>query len=191
MKAFLVLLFSIAILSASKPAMLGIKINEPEESLSSLNLKILSRQDNTTKFKTLDGNHFSVTTENGKVVFMENDWLHDNAANKPLLTSFVFGETTLKDIRTAFGTTGYSYRDNSYLKSETVLATINCFELDTPDNEVLVMITKAPIKSITDKEKVPDFLKLDAIILSDKNYLDKLWGKKKYYDPNGYKKIQL
>jgi hypothetical protein len=121
---------------------------------------------------------------------MENDWLQKMEANQPLLTDFKFGETTLKEIRKVFGTSGFAYREQSYLKSEKTLTTINCFELESPVNTILVLITKAPISSISDKNDISGYLKLDAVILADKKYLDSIWGKKKTYDPQ-YKKIKL
>ena len=189
MKTILLLLLSLATVTGTEIAMLGIKIHAPASAKDNLSLTVINNQGNTIKYKATDGNYFSVTTENGNVVYMENDWMHDKGGPAPLFTNFKFGETTLKEIRDAFGTIGYSYRNRSYLKSETDLTTINCFEIEG-SGEILVLITKAPIKNITDKEKVDSFLKLEAVILSDKGYLDGIWGKKKIYDPK-YKKIKI
>jgi hypothetical protein len=189
MKTILLLLLSLAAVSGTEIAMMGIKIHAPGTAKDNLSLTVVNNQGTTTKYKTSDGNYFSITTENGNVVYMENDWMHEKGSTTPLFTNFKFGETTLKEIRDAFGTIGYSYRNRSYLKSETDLTTINCFEIEG-SGEILVMITKAPIKSITDKEHVDGFLKLEAVILSDKAYLDGIWGKKKTYDPK-YKKIKI
>jgi hypothetical protein len=188
MKTFLFFLVAFGAITGPDASMLGITINAPAD--YSLALRVLNKQDNTTKYMTADGNHLSITTENGKVVFMENDWLHDKGGTTPLFTNFRFGETTLKEIRESLGTIGFTYSANAYLKSEINLTTINCFEFESPENVVLVAVTKAPIKSITNKDAVADFLKLDAVILADKKYLDNLWGRKKIFDPK-YKKIKL
>jgi hypothetical protein len=188
MKSVLIFCITLFALTEADVAMLGVKINAVAD--YKLDLKVLNRDAYSVKYKTADGNHLSITTESGKVVFMENDWLQSKEANQPLLTNFKFGETSLKDIRTALGTSGFAYREQSYLKSEKTLTTLNCFELESPENVILVLITKAPISSITDKEDVSSFLKLDAVILADKKYLDGIWGKKKTYDPQ-YKKIKL
>src|SRR4051812_33610982 len=158
MKTILLLLLSFTV-TATDISMMGIKINSNTATTDINNLNLIKTDNNTSKYKTFDGNYLSVTTEDGLVKFMENDWTPGNTANKPLITDFKFGETTLEDIRKEFGTVGYSYRNRSYLKSETDLTTITCFEIDSPGNEILVVITKAPIKSITSKDNVPQFLK--------------------------------
>lgn len=184
----LLLLLSLSV-ATTDISMMGIKINSTADVKNLVSGKLLKSDNNVSKYKTADGNYFSVTTEDGVVKYMENDWSPGNAANTPLITNFKFGETTLEEIRKTFGTIGFSYRNRSYLKSETDLTTINCFEIDSPGNEILVAITKAPIKDIA-KDDVPKYLKLEAIILADKKYLDEIWGKKKTYDPQ-YKKIKL
>ncbi len=188
MKSIFLLAIAFFALTDGDLAILGVKINDSAD--YKLDLQKLSSDSFTLKYKTTDGNHLSVTTDNGRVVFMENDWLQKKEANIPLLTDFKFGETTLKEIRNVFGTSGFAYREQSYLKSEKTLTTINCFELESPSSVILVAITKAPISSITDKNDVSGYLKLDAIILADKKYLDGIWGKKKTFDPQ-YKKVKL
>ncbi|MDB5227866.1 MAG: secreted protein [Bacteroidota bacterium] len=188
MKTILLLLLSFSV-TATDISMMGIKINSTADVKNLVAGKLIKSDNNVSKYKTADGNYFSVTSEDGVVKYMENDWTPGNTANTPLITDFKFGETTLEDIRKTFGTIGYSYRNRSYLKSETDLTTITCFEIDSPGSEILVVIAKAPIKDIA-KDEVPKSLKLEAVILADKKYLDELWGKKKTFDPQ-YKKIKL
>ena len=74
--------------------------------------------------------------------------------------------------------------------TETHLIMFNCFEFDSKNNEILVTITKIPLdeEDIT-LENVASKLKLDALIIAYKAYLDKIWGNAKTFDPN-YKKTK-
>jgi len=65
----------------------------------------------------------------------------------------------------------------------------NCFEFDSKNNEILVTITKILLDEDVTEENVARKLKLDALIIADKTYLDKTWGKDKVFDMN-YKKNQ-
>jgi len=170
--------------------MSGIKINDSKASLSNLKLKLVAKENNMAMYKTDNGNDFSITFEKGKVVYMENDWLQDNKSNKPLFSEFYFGQTTLKDIRSKFSTNGFTYRSKGALTTDTDLIEFNCFEFDSNNNEVLVTITKVPLKEHITKDNISSKLKLDAIIIADKAYLDKTWGNEKAYDQN-YRKIKF
>jgi hypothetical protein len=178
-------------------SMNGVSIHDSETKLETIKLEVVASQkdkkSSTIKYKTENGNDLSVTTKNGEVVFLENDWLQAVEGNKPLLSQFTFGETSLKDIRAAFGTNGFSYKKNEAFTTANNLIEFNCFELDSPNNEILVIVTKLDILSnISDitEENVAERLKLDAIIIADNEYLEKLWGSQKSYDPN-YKKVKL
>ena len=169
-------------------SMLGIKINDNEKSLDKLKLEIVAKEDNMIKYKTENNNDFSVTINKGKIVYMENDWLQDPNNRQPLFSNFIFGKTTLKDIRNKFSTNGFTYKSRGSFTTETDLITFNCFEFDSKNNEVLVTITKVSLKENVTEENVASKLKLDALIIADKSYLDEIWKKDKVYDPN-FKKI--
>jgi hypothetical protein len=169
-------------------AMLGVKINDNQKSLDKLKLEIVAKEDNMIKYKTENNNDFSVTTENGKVVYMENDWLQDPGSRQPLFSNFTFGKTTLKEIRDKFDTNGFTYKSRGSFTTETDLITFNCFEFDSKNNEILVTITKVSLSEAVTEENVASKLKLDALIIADKSYLDKIWEKEKIYDTN-FKKI--
>ena len=51
------------------------------------------------------------------------------------------------------------------------------------------MVTKISLNADVTEENVSEKLKLDALILADKSYLDRAWGKEKVFDEN-YKKIK-
>jgi len=173
----------------SEISMCGIKINDTRKSLENLKLEIVAKDNDMIKYRTENGNDLSITFENNKVVFMENDWLQEVKGNQPLFSDFLFGQTTLKDIRDKFSTNGFSY-GNMLFPTETHLIAFNCFEFDSENNEILVTITKMPLdeENVTE-ENVSSKFKLDALIIADKSYLDKIWGEDKIFDPN-YKKIK-
>ncbi|MBK9719195.1 MAG: hypothetical protein IPO85_17085 [Saprospiraceae bacterium] len=188
MKLFILFIGIAFFISVGDISMAGIKINDSNASLSKLKLKLVSNENNMTMYKTDNGNDFSITIEKGKVVYMENDWLQDIKSNKPLFSDFYFGQTTLKDIRSKFSTNGFTYRSKGAFTTDTDLIEFNCFEFDSNNNEVLVTITKMSLKEHVTKDNISSKLKLDAIIIADKAYLDKVWGDEKVYDSN-YRKI--
>jgi len=190
MKSLLTIFIALTLLiPASDISMHGVKINDTKTSLDNLKLKIAAKEDNMIKYTTDNGNDFSVTFDNGKVVYMENDWLQDGKSRKPLYSDFTFGQTSLKDIRNELGTNGFTYKSRGAFTTETDLIGFNCFEFNSQNNEVLVTITKISLKEDVTKENVASKLKLDALIIADKSYLDKIWGKEKLFD-NNYKKIK-
>lgn len=176
--------------SAGSVSMLGIALNDSRKSVEDLSLPIVGQEPGSVKYRTKNGNDLSVTFENDKVVYMENDWLHTSEGSQPLVSNFTFGKTSLDDIRNEYGTNGFTYTNRSFYTTETDLIAFNCFEFDTDKNEVLVTIT---ILSMEDEEvnedNVSKKLQLQAIIIADKSYLDKIWGKEKVFDEN-YKKIK-
>lgn len=185
----LTLLLTIAFFApAGDISMLGIKINDPKKSLDQLKLEVVAKERNMIKYRTENGNDFSVTFEHGKVVYMENDWLQDATGNQPLFSDFIFGQTTLRDIRNKFSTNGFVHKNKFAFPTKTDLIMFNCFEFDSKNNEILVTVTKVALAKNVTEENVADHLKLEALIIADKTYLDEIWGKDKSFDPN-YKKI--
>jgi hypothetical protein len=170
-------------------SMLGVKVGDTKTSVDKIKLKIIAQEDEMIKYRTDNGNDFSVTLEKGKVVYLENDWLQDEKGMKPLFSDFQFGLTSLGDIRKKFGTNGFTYKNRHAFTTETDLIEFNCFEFDSPNNEVLVVITKISLKEKPTEKNVAAKLKLDAIIITTKDHLDKTWGEEKLFDPN-YKKIK-
>ncbi len=171
-------------------SMFGLKIGSNQKLLANIKLKVDAKEGNMIKFKTDNGNDFSITCQQGKIVYMENDWLQGANARQPLFSDFQFGQTTLRNIRKKFGTNGFVYNSRRTFTTDKDLIQFNCFEFDSPNNEILVVITKVPLTINVTEESIADNLKLDAIIIADKFYCDKEWGKDKAYDKN-YKKIKL
>jgi len=170
-------------------SMCGLKIGYNQKVLEYLKLQVEAKDADVVKFKTENGNDFSVTCQNGKIVFMENDWLQSNYARDPLYTDFQFGRTSLADIRREFGTNGFVYKSMAMFTSGDYLIGFNCFEFESPDNEILVLITRCPLSTNVSESAIAEKMMLDAIIIADKSYLDQEWGVNKIYDSN-YKKIK-
>jgi hypothetical protein len=190
MKAIVTILTAFIFLTtASDISMQGVKINDTSSDCKKIKLMVDAKDKDMIKYKTENGNDFSITFENGKVVYMENDWLQNDKGRQPLYSDFKFGQTTLKDIRNKFGTNGFTYKSRGPFATDKNLIEFNCFEFDSPKNEILVVITKISLNSDVTEENVAEKLKLDALILADKSYLDRTWGKEKVFDDN-YKKIK-
>lgn len=190
MKTLLTFLVLSTIMLCTDIAMLGIKIGAPESDLENLKLEEVARDPGMVKYRTANGNDFSVTTLDGKVVFMENDWLQDPAAKQALLPGFIFGETTLSDIRKRFGSNGFAFESGAFSRTETHLILFNCYEFDSGDKEILVVITKVSLDADVNEENLAHHAKLEALIVAAPNYLDEIWGAEKAYDPAN-KKIKL
>lgn len=170
-------------------SMLGLKIGASEKALETISLKVDEKFDELTKYKTPDNNDFFVALKDGKIVSLENVWLGDSKATKPLYSDFQFGQTTLKDISNKFGSEGYQYKmPDNVVHPDGSTIQLNYFEFDSPNNEVFVAVTK-PAQTSNIKEDVPlANYKLIAIIIADKAYLDAQWGTEKIFDTT-YKKI--
>jgi len=193
MKIILALLITscLAFSSADNISILGIKIHDKESSLKKIKLDTVAVDEGMIKFRTENGNDLSFTMKKGKIVYMENDWLHEANGKKPLFSGFRFGETSLRDIRKTLGTNGFTHTDHAAFTSETELIEFNCFEFDSPNNEIFATVTTCPLDTSITESTIADSLKLAAVIICDKGYLDNIWGEKKVYDDKGhYKKIK-
>lgn len=170
-------------------SMLGLKIGASEKAIETISLKVDEKFDELIKYKTLDNNDFFVALKDGKIVSMENVWLGDSKATKPLYSDFQFGQTSLKDISKKFGSEGYQYKmPDDVVNPDGSTIQLNYFEFDSPNNEVFVTVTKQA-QTLNTNEDVPlANYKLIAIIIANKTYLDAQFGTEKIFDKN-YKKI--
>lgn len=190
MKTLLSLLLFLLVTPVNdKINMLGIKINDSEKVLSQLSLDVVGREPGMTKFRTKDGNDFSVTVENGKIVYMENDWLKNPKNDKPLLTDFVFGKTSYHDIAEKLGSPGFMYERILMATVDDNWVIISCFEFEDNKDLILALVTTVSMDE-TKSDGGPDDLKLAAVILADAEYLSKIWGEKRIYN-DSYKRIKL
>jgi hypothetical protein len=183
MKIILLVLFSTftTFFQETELAMMGVKIYDPKKVLDKIELTETATEKNRNTYRLIDGNNFSITLDNGKVVMLENDWMHKQKCTKPLISKFVFGKTTLTDIKKEFGTNGFGYFENFSKTSEADVVNITCFNVQSQGEEVLVVITRAPFRASVTRD-IESYQMLESIILADKKYLDKLWGKKRAYE---------
>jgi len=189
MKAAVIGFLLLAVASVADISMYNLKIGDAQTALKKIDLEKVAEDGDIIKYTTKNGNDFSVTSQNGKIVFMENDWLQDLKATKPLYSDFEFGKTTLAMIRKAMGNNGFAYKEIQSMRQENDVIMFNCFEFDSPNHEVLVLICKLAITDDVKPENIADRAKLDAIIIADPKYLEEIWGKEKIFDP-AYKKIK-
>ncbi len=190
MKAVIALIAT-ALLTVADASMLGIKIGSPESALSKLTIKQIAKTGDITKYRTGNGNDFVVTTEEGKVVFLENDWNQKPEGAESLIPGFMFGQTSLKEIRKRFDTKGFVYAHNQNLITKEYMYEFHCFEVESIVPQVLVVVTKIPFSTnVTENTDIASKLKLDALVLGDPDYLEFLWGEQKSFSEDN-KKVRL
>lgn len=175
-------------------SMYGIKINDSSSILDSITLNVEGKEIrdkySMIRYRTENGNDFSLTSSEGKIVYMENDWLQNKVNRQPLLTDFIFGSTTLEEIYDTFETKGFVYNNNDSFNTGTEIISFNCFMVESSNNEILVLVTKIPLSDSNNENNLDMEMKLDAIILSNVFYLDEIWGEEKRFSED-YKLIKL
>lgn len=196
MKNFLLVAFSFILLIGSYSlSMHNIKLGDSENVLEKINLKKLGYEElegmKMTRFLTKNGNHLSVTIDNKKVVYLENDFIDRVNGEKPLVTNFIFGKSSLNEIRAKFNSNGFIYNNRLYSETDTSLIAFNCYELKSIKKEIIVFVTAIPLaETPSTLQELGDLMKLDAIIISNEAFLDKIWGENKSFDEN-YTPIEL
>jgi len=191
MKSLLAFFLFITILSSTSDiSMLGIELYDSRESIEKLNLEVVGEKPGMIKYRTAGGNDFSITFDKGNVVYMENDWLQGSKSKEPLFTDFSFGKTTLEDIREKYKSNGFSHKNRMIQMTDDAIIDFSCFEFDSQKGEVLVVITVAPLTKDLTAGNIHENLKLEAVVIADKEYLNKIWGEEKVYSDD-YKKIRL
>jgi hypothetical protein len=186
------LIFSLlsAYISCAQISMSEIKLGDTKTTLKNVKLKVVANENDMIKFRTKNGNDLSVTTKNGKVVYMENDWQHLQTGLQPQITHFIFGSTSLRKIRSGIGNNGFTYKTRITITTDKDLLEFNCFEFGNSAGHIIVFVTRVSLegaKKLTEAN-IDDHLMLEAIIVAEKSYLDDIWGTEKIFDPD-YKKI--
>ena len=185
--------------------MSGLRIGEDIATLSKTGSEPIAKQTmgphTAVKIELPDGNALSVTYRDlsGEIVYLETDWGQKQAGSFSDFRDFRFGETTLNEIRSALGHNGMAFvhGPGPNLTEDGGLVSVNSYELSA-GNLVVAFVTKinkerlAEFSKMTEEAKLEAFgsaSKLDAIILSDRSYLEGIWGKEKMYD-DGYHPIE-
>ncbi|ANY82827.1 hypothetical protein BB934_31830 (plasmid) [Microvirga ossetica] len=174
--------------SAQAQSLSGIKVGDEISSASRLDARPLPSKSvdphEERRWKLPDGNRLSVAADPGtqKIVYAETKWgggAHGKPADFP---GFVFGETTLADIRTHTQNNGFAFKEHLIEVRPDGLALFNAYEVEGAPGVVVTFVTKL---SKRDDERlrtgkanvdINRAARLDAIILADAGYLDTIWG---------------
>jgi hypothetical protein len=140
------------------------------------------------KWNLSSGNDVSVTAspETGRIVYVKSDWGGDPKSAAIEVPGMQFGTTTLSDIRKKFGSNGFAFKSNLGGITDDNLVGLNCYQIDSNPDLIVVFVTTQPIKdvpTVAGKPK-PDSGKghLDAVILASLEYLKQIWGEDRIFD---------
>jgi hypothetical protein len=187
--------------SAQAQSLSGIKVGEPISSAAKINAKPLPSRSvaphEARRWKLPDGNRLSVATdpETNRIVYAEKKW-SGGANGKPAdFPGFIYGETTLADIRAHAQNNGFAFKERLIEVRPDGLALFNAYEVEGTSGLVVTFVTKL---SKADEERLRTgkvsvdlnrAAQLDSIILADAGYLDTIWGDGKLKD-KAYKPIR-
>ncbi|WP_201865193.1 hypothetical protein [Microvirga soli] len=176
---------------AQAQSLSGIKVGEEISSVPKIYATPLpSRSTNPHEerlWKLPDGNRLSVATdpETKRIVYAEKKW-SGGANGKPAdFPGFVYGETTLADIRAHAQNNGFAFKERLVEVRPDGLALFNAYEVEGVPGVVVTFVTKLSKK---DEERlragkanvdINRAARLDTIILADAGYLDTIWGRAK------------
>jgi hypothetical protein len=176
---------------AQAQSLSGIKVGEEVSSVPKLAARpLLSRgadAHEARRWKLPDGNRLSVAAnpETKRIVYAEKTWgggAHGKSADFP---GFVYGQTTLADIRAHAQNNGFAFKEHLIDMRPDGLALFNAYEVEGAPGVVVTFVTKL---SRQDDERlrtgkatvdINRAARLDAIILADAEYLDTIWGNAK------------
>ncbi len=177
----------------SKISMAGISINDTKERLAKTKIPTVKIYDNKFSYQTKNKNELLIYFENDSIVCIENQESGDWMETKAVLFDFIFGQTTLKDIRNKFGSYGYKYEHYSFLDLGDIIYKYNYYEFDNCNDEILVLTTSVfpgnPNIDVLD-ENNSGKLFLRQLSIVQKTKFEKIRGTSKVFDKN-YRKIKL
>lgn len=176
---------------AQAQAIAGIRIGDEISSVSKIDAKTLPKKEAIPhagkRLKLPDGNELSLATDpetEKRIVYVEEEW-GGKADGRPAdFAGFVYGKTTLADIRARAKNSGFAFRDRLIEEQTDGLALFNSYEVEGSPDVVVTFVTKLTKKEVdrmkSDKEfDINAAAQLDSIILADARYLDKIWGREK------------
>jgi hypothetical protein len=179
----------------------GIKVGEEIASVSKINAKPLPSKSvaphEEQRWKLPDGNKLSVAAdpETKRIVYAEKKWSGGTTGRPADFPGFIYGETTLADIRAHAQNNGFAFKERLIDVRPDGLALFNAYEVEGTPGVVVTFVTKL---SKMDEERLRTgnanvdlnrAARLDSIILADAGYLDTIWGDGKLRD-KGYKPIR-
>ncbi len=163
--------------AAQPPGMAGLQIGSTLEEVLSLDMELLIHNDFAYKFNTPNGNEFSVTHDNGKVVYMENTWMYESSGESSLIPGFAFG-SSLKEVQRKLGSGGFFFPSIPPTRTEEGILLFNGFDVAGHDGLVFAVITEISLEDMENDEQamVVDKARLVGMVLADKEYLESIWG---------------
>jgi hypothetical protein len=182
--------------NSSAQEIAGIHVGESVSALDTLNLKPTAKTKigsmETVKYTLASGNELSVTYDGptNRIVYLECDWNRNSNSATRDLPEFIFGTTTLDEIRRTNGSNGFSYKSNAMFRADPELVTFNDYHIENEPGLVVAFVTVLNIPEFQerkgshelDADSIAKNLKLDAVIIAEESYLDRLWGNEKVYD---------
>ena len=187
--------------TAQAQSLSGIKVGEEISSASKLDARPLPSKSvdphEARRWKLSDGNKLSVAAdpETKKIVYAEKTWSGGVNGKPSDFPGFVYGQTTLADIRAHAQNNGFAFKEHLIGVRPDGLALFNAYEIEGAPGVVVTFVTKLSKKDDerlrTGKANVDinRAARLDAIILADAGYLDTIWGDAKLRDKR-YKPIR-
>jgi hypothetical protein len=187
--------------SAQAQSLSGIKVGEEISSASKIaatplpSTSLAPHEDR--RWKLPNGNRLSVAAdpETKRIVYAEKRW-GGGASGRPAdFPGFIYGETTLADIRSHAQNNGFAFKERLIEVRPDGLALFNAYEVEGTPGVVVTFVTKLSktdeVRLRTGKAKVDlnRAARLDAIILANAGYLDTIWGDGKLKD-KAYKPIR-
>ncbi|MGF9764772.1 hypothetical protein AAII07_57850 [Microvirga sp. 0TCS3.31] len=173
---------------AQAQSLSGIKVGEEISSASKLAARPLPSKNGDPheerRWKLPNGNRLSVAVDpqTKRIVYAEKTW-SGGATGKPAdFPGFVYGQTTLADIRAHAQNNGFAFKEHLIDVRPDGLALFNAYEVEGASGLVVTFVTKLSRKDDehlrTGKANVDlnQAARLDAIILADAGYLDTIWG---------------
>ncbi len=179
----------------------GIRVGEEISSAAKINAKPLPSKSVASheerRWKLPDGNRLSIAAdpETKRIVYAEKKWSGGATGRPADFPGFVYGETTLADIRAHAQNNGFAFKERLIAVRPDGLALFNAYEVEGAPGVVVTFVTKL---SKRDDERlrtgkahldINRAARLDSIILADAGYLDTIWGDGKLKD-KAYKPIR-
>src|SRR3712207_4463201 len=187
--------------SAQAQSLSGIKIGEEISSAAKIGAKPLPSKSGDShkdqRWKLPDGNRLSIAAdpETKKIVYAEKTW-GGGASGRPAdFPGFVYGETTLADIRAHAQNNGFAFKERLIEVRPDGLALFNAYEVEGTSGIVVTFVTKmsktdeARLRTSKASVDLNRAARLVSIILADAGYLDTIWGDAKLQDKR-YKPIR-
>jgi hypothetical protein len=187
--------------SAQAQSLSEIKVGEEVSSASRIDARRLPSKSvdphEARRWKLPDGNRLSVAAnpETKRIVYAERTWGGGTQGKPADFPGFIYGETTLADIRAHAQSNGFAFKERLIDVRPDGFALFNAYEVEGAPGLVVTFVTKLSrkddehLRTGKGNEDINRAARLDAIILADAGYLDAVWGDAKLPD-KAYKPIR-